>query len=250
MGLGPCSPRGAPRPAWHLPAPAQAPGSPGPARRAKVAAKTAPPLARRRRLRLGAAGRGGGAVCPCAGAAPAPAFPPGPGRGGPTEARPPAPGVFEPLSHGRARWAVFPLQPPLPRPGRTRGLDSWGPGEWMSGDFGERRGPSFSGVWARPQVYRHREALTLTLGSPGMGMGGIRVWRRACDLKEEAVGRSCSGADSIPLFSLREFSCSEREERARAAVGLFSASEKCFRCLLKRVARRGFVESGCPHHLG
>lgn len=61
VGLGPCSPRGAPRPAWHLPAPAQAPGSPGPARRAKVAAKTAPPLARRRRLRLGAAGRGGAA---------------------------------------------------------------------------------------------------------------------------------------------------------------------------------------------
>lgn len=57
--VGTSSLRRRPWSAWHLRASTQAPGSPSPARRAKVAATTAPPLARRRRLRVPVAGRGG-----------------------------------------------------------------------------------------------------------------------------------------------------------------------------------------------
>lgn len=237
VGLGPRTPRSVPRPAWHPPASTQAPGWSGPARRAKVAAKTAPPLARRRCLRLGAVGRGGGAVCPSVR---------GRDAGLSTWAGTRGADGGQALGPRRLRAALprtgamdrFPFSGPrlLPRHGPvgTRGLAFWGPGKWKSEPTSVKEGvQAFKEFGHDHKFRRHGEALTLLLGPQGWdgGGGGIRAWRRACVLKEEAVVRSSSGADRVPLFSLGEFSCSESEEGERAAVGVFSAWETCFWCL-------------------
>lgn len=97
--LGSCPSGGAPRPTWHLRASTQALGSLGPERGEKVAATTAPPLARRRRLRQGSPGSGGGraVLSPGVGAGAAPARP------GPS-----AFGVVKLLSLRHAEWGRFP----------------------------------------------------------------------------------------------------------------------------------------------
>lgn len=255
VGLGPRTPRSVPRPAWHPPASTQAPGWSGPARRAKVAAKTAPPLARRRCLRLGAVGRGGGAVCPSVR---------GRDAGLSTWAGTRGADGGQALGPRRLRAALprtgamdrFPFSGPrlLPRHGPvgTRGLAFWGPGKWKSEPTSVKEGvQAFKEFGHDHKFRRHGEALTLLLGPQGWDGGGgafVLGGGRASSKRKQSSGHPAeltgclsSVSESFPALSRRR----AREQRLASSLHGRPAFG-----VLKRVARRGCVESGCPRHLG